>query len=68
MRLLHLAATTSERQVEAALRARLDAGDTCEYASVQAEVRPPVPTVPQVHIPHPDLTRYDALLTRGLHA
>ena len=68
VRLLHLAATTSERQVEAALRARLDAGDTCEYASVQAEVRPPVPTVPQVHIPRPDLTRYDALLTRGLHA
>ena len=67
VRLLHLAATTSERRVEATLRARLDAGDTCEYASVQAEVRPPVPTVPVVHIPRPDLTRYDALLTGGLH-
>ena len=67
VRLLHLAATTSERQVEATLRARLDAGDTCEYASVQAEVRPPVPSVPVVHIPRPDLTRYDALLTGGLH-
>ena len=67
VRLLHLAATTSERQVEAALRVRLDAGDTCDYASVQAEVRPPVPTVPVVHIPRPDLTRYDALLTGGLH-
>ena len=67
VRLLHLAATTSERQVEATLRARLDAGDTCEYASVQAEVRPPVPTVPVVHIPRPDLSQYDALLTGGLH-
>ena len=66
VRLLHLAATTSERQVEATLRARLDAGDTCEYASVQAEVRPPVPTVPVVHIPRPDLSQYDALLTGGL--
>ena len=66
VRLLHLAATTSERQVEATLRARLDAGDTCDYASVQAEVRPPVPTVPVVHIPRPDLARYDALLTGGL--
>ena len=67
VRLLHLAATTSERQVEATLQVRLDAGDTCEYASVQAQVRPPVPTVPVVHIPRPDLTRYDALLTGGLH-
>ena len=66
VRLLHLAATTSERQVEATLRARLDAGVACDYASVQAEVRPPVPTIPVVHIPRPDLTRYDALLTGGL--
>jgi len=67
VRLLHLAATTSERQVEATLRARLDVGDTCEYASVQAAVRPPVPTVPVVHIPRPDLGQYDALLSGGLH-
>ena len=33
VRLLHLAATTSERQVEATLRARLDAGDTSTPAS-----------------------------------
>ena len=66
VRLLHLAATTSERQVEVTLRARLDAGAGCDYASVQAEVRPPVPTIPVVHIPRPDLSRYDALLTGGL--
>ena len=33
VRLLHLAATTGERRVEATLRARLDAGDPCDYAS-----------------------------------
>ena len=48
------------------LRARLDAGAPCDYASVLAVVRPPVPTVPLVHIPRPDLTQYDALLSGGL--
>ena len=67
VRLLHLAATTGERQVEATLRARLDAGAPCDYASVQAEVRPPAPTVPTVRVPQPDLAQYDALLTGGLH-
>ena len=66
VRLLYLAATTSERRVEATLRARLDAGNACEYTSVHAEVHPPVPTVPVVHIPRPDLPRYDALLAGGL--
>ena len=67
VRLLHLAATTSERQVEATLGARLAAGAACDYASVQAEVQPPVPTIPVVHIPRPDLSHYDALLSGGLH-
>ena len=66
MRLLHLAATTSERPVEATLRARLDAGDPCDYAGVQAQVRPPVPTIPVVRVPRPDLAQYDALITGGL--
>ena len=66
VRLLHLAATTSERRVEATLRAKLDAGDPCDYAGVQAQVRPPVPTVPVVHVPRPDLAQYDALIAGGL--
>jgi hypothetical protein len=66
VRLLHLATTTGERRVEATLRARLDAGDPCDYASVQARVRPPVPPVPVVHVPRPDLAQYDALLSGGL--
>ena len=44
VRLLHLAAMTGERLVEATLRARLDADVPCDYAGVQAQVRPPVPT------------------------
>ena len=67
VRLLHLAATTGERRVEATLRARLDAGDPCDYASVQAQVRPPATTVPMVRVPQPNLAQYDALLTGGLH-
>ena len=67
VRLLHLAATTSERRVEATLRAKLDAGDPCDYAGVQALVRPPVPTIPVVHVPRPDLAQYDALIAGGLH-
>ena len=67
VRLLYLAATTSERRVEATLRAKLDAGDPCDYAAVQAQVRPPVPTIPVVHVPRPDLAQYDALLSGGLH-
>ena len=61
VRLLHLAATTGERRVEATLRARLDTGAPCDYAAV----RPPVPTIPVVHVPRPDLAQYDALLTGG---
>ena len=38
MRLLHLAATTSERRVEATLRAKLDVGDPRDYAAVKAQV------------------------------
>ena len=66
VRLLHLAATSSERRVEATLRAKLDADDPWDYAAVQAEVRPPVPTAPVVHVPRPDLAQYDALLAGGL--
>ena len=66
VRLLHLAAATGERRVEAALRARLDAGAPCDYAGVQAEVRPAVPALPAVHVPRPDLAQYDALISGGL--
>ena len=35
----------------------------CDYGGVQALVRPPVP---RVHVPRPDLSQYDALLSGNL--
>jgi len=65
VRLLHLAATTSERQVEATLLTLLREGQPFDYAGVQAVVRPAIPRVPVIGIPTPDLAQYDALLVGG---
>ena len=65
VRLLQLAATTSERQVETTLKALLHDGQPFDYASVQALVTPTIPRVPAIHIPAPDLAQYDALLVGG---
>jgi hypothetical protein len=65
VRLLHLAATTSEREVEATLRGLLDDRQLFDYASVKALVTPAIPQVPAIHIPRPDLAQYDALLVGG---
>lgn len=65
VRLLQLAATTSERQVEAILTALLHAQQPFDYAGVQALVTPPKPRVPVIQIPAPDLAQYDALLGGG---
>jgi hypothetical protein len=65
VRLLHLAATTSERQVEATLLALLREGEPFDYAGVQAVVSPAIPRVPVIGIPTPDLAQYDALLVGG---
>ncbi len=65
VRLLHLAATTSERQVDTTLRDLLQAGRAFDYASVRALVTPTIPSVPVIHLPPPDLAHYDALLGGG---
>jgi hypothetical protein len=65
VRLLHLAATTSERNVETTLLALLEEGQPFDYARVQALVTPTVPRVPAIQIPAPDLAQYDALLVGG---
>ena len=65
VRLLHLAATTSERHVDATLAALLRDGQPFDYASMQTLVTPPMPNVPALRIPVPDLTQYDALLLGG---
>lgn len=65
VRLLHLAATTSERHVDATLTTLLRHAQSFDYASVQALVTPPSPRVPALHLPLPDLAQYDALLLGG---
>jgi hypothetical protein len=65
VRVLHLAASTSERAVEQALSALLERGEAFDYAAVKALAQPVVPAVPALHIGEPDLGQYDALLAVG---
>jgi len=65
VRILYLAATTMECEVEAALSALLEAGEVPEHDAVKARVAPSSPlAVPEVHVDTPDLSAYDALLGR----
>jgi hypothetical protein len=63
VRVLHLAATTMQCEVEAALQGLLDAGVVPEYDEVKARVIPAEPLCcPEVHVALPDLAAYDTLL------
>jgi Mu transposase-like protein len=63
VRLLHLAATTAETDVEAALTMLLDARTLPTFDAVRAVVREPqMPAVPQLSSPPLDLAIYDQLL------
>jgi hypothetical protein len=63
VRILHLAATTLQCEVEAALAALLETGEVPEYDAVKARVVPAEPLpVPEVHVDTPNLGVYDALL------
>jgi hypothetical protein len=62
VRILHLAASTMEVNVEKALAALIEAETPFDYAAVQAIASPVHPTIPIVNIPAPDLAGYDALL------
>jgi hypothetical protein len=62
VRILYLAAQTTESVVEAALARLLEAGERFDYATVEALARPREPECSVVRIPVPDLTRYDALI------
>ena len=63
VRILHLAATTMECEVEAALCALLAAGEIPEYERVKDRVKPTAPQpVPEVCVRSPDLATYDRLL------
>lgn len=65
VRILHLAASTSERAVESALAGLLAQDAAFDYAAVKASAQPAEPAVPEVKIGTPDLACYDALLAAG---
>ena len=65
LRILHLAASTLECSVEAALVAVLAAGARFDYASVKAKVKPETPSIPDMPPLCPDLASYDKLLVGG---
>jgi hypothetical protein len=62
LRILHLAASTMESAVEAALLAALDGGRVPTIEQVRAEVAPETPVVPELASPIVDLESYDNLL------
>jgi len=66
VRILHLAASTMESEVETALRLLLEAGERFDYAAVKALAKPEEVTVPTIHIPEPDLSIYDARYLRSV--
>jgi len=62
VRILHLAATTMECQVQAALELLLEAGERFDYAAVKELVQPRVPVIPTITIPTPDPASYDRII------
>jgi hypothetical protein len=63
LRILHMAATVGEARVVEVLATVLDEVGRFDDVTVQAQVAPPILTVPVIHIPAPDLAVYDALRT-----
>ena len=65
VRVLHLAASTMQADVEAALETLLARRERFDFAMVKALTVPEKTVVPVVHIPPPDLSVYDRLLVGG---
>lgn len=63
VRILHLAASTSQADVESALEATFTAGEAFDAETIRALVRPRQAMPPVLSIPAPDITSYDALIT-----
>jgi hypothetical protein len=63
VRILHLAASTSQACVERALEERLAHGGSFDYVAIKACANPEPSKLPEVNIGIPDLAHYDALLT-----
>jgi hypothetical protein len=69
LRILHLAASTLQADVEAALVVLLDGGHAVTADAVKALVNPPAaPTVPEMAAASVDLRAYDALLGQEVAA
>jgi hypothetical protein len=62
VRILHLAASTMESQVEGVLRQLIEGGQRFDYAKIKALVKPEPSKVPQLSLPELDLSVYDRLL------
>ncbi len=65
VRILHLAASTSQDGVEAALEALLEAEQLRDYVQVRESVQPATIEVPGCTLAEPDLGAYDALTVSG---
>ena len=65
VRILHLAASTSETAVEAALEELLGRGELHDYAQVRTAAAPAPIEVPPCSIEPPDLSVYDAITAVG---
>jgi transposase len=65
VRILHLAASTSETAVEAALEELLGRGELRDYAQVRAAAMPEPVEVPSCAIEPPDLSVYDTITAAG---
>lgn len=68
LRILHLAASTMEADVEQALTHLLDAGEELGADAIKRAVAPPTIEVPVVAMPAVDLTSYDRLLAGDAEA
>jgi hypothetical protein len=65
VRILHLAASTSQTAVEAALEELLGRNELRDYAQVRAAAAPEPIEVPSCVIEPPDLSTYDAITAAG---
>ncbi|MBK8212864.1 MAG: hypothetical protein IPK71_03875 [Myxococcales bacterium] len=65
VRVLHLAASTMQSDVEAVLAGMLERGERPEFLAVKALVKPEKTSVPVIDIPAPDPAMYDRLLVGG---
>jgi len=65
VRILHLAASTMQGDVERALQTLIARGEHPDFVAVKALAAPETTAVPDIRLPPPDLDVYDRLLVGG---